>query len=127
MPGSPVMPPMPPVMPRAAAMRSFMPIPLICWVIFCTESNCLTRRFTSLGWVPLPEQLQMLNVLANPWVLGIAAIGAVMEFLADKVLWLDSVWDTLNSLIRPVGGALRPLPRWQRLLRLHAHAFELRP
>ncbi|GAB5348562.1 DUF4126 domain-containing protein [Alteriqipengyuania sp. 357] len=72
------------------------------------------------GWVPLPEQLQVLDVLANPWVLGIAAVGTVMEFLADKVMWLDSIWDGIHTLIRPVGGALLALaivdpadPAWQ--------------
>jgi hypothetical protein len=70
--------------------------------------------------VPLPENLQMLDVLANPWVLGISAIGAVAEFFADKIAWLDSIWDGLHSLIRPVGGALLALavvdsadPTWQ--------------
>ncbi|MFN3452266.1 MAG: DUF4126 domain-containing protein, partial [Sphingorhabdus sp.] len=52
--------------------------------------------------VPLPENLQMLDVLANPWVLGISAIGAVAEFFADKIAWLDSIWDGLHTLIRPV-------------------------
>jgi Domain of unknown function (DUF4126) len=70
--------------------------------------------------VPLPENLQMLDVLANPWVLGISAIGTVAEFFADKIAWLDSIWDGLHTLIRPVGGALLALavvdsadPTWQ--------------
>jgi hypothetical protein len=70
--------------------------------------------------VPLPENLQMLDVLANPWVLGISALGAVAEFFADKIAWLDSIWDGLHTLIRPVGGALLALavvdsadPTWQ--------------
>ena len=70
--------------------------------------------------VPLPENLQMLDVLANPWVLGISALGAVAEFFADKIAWLDSIWDGLHTLVRPVGGALLALavvdsadPTWQ--------------
>jgi uncharacterized membrane protein len=70
--------------------------------------------------VPLPENLQMLDVLANPWVLGLSALGAVAEFFADKIAWLDSIWDWLHTLIRPVGGALLALavvdssdPTWQ--------------
>lgn len=70
--------------------------------------------------VPLPEHLKMLDVLANPWVLGISAIGAVAEFFADKIAWLDSIWDGLHTLIRPLGGALLALaivdssdPTWQ--------------
>lgn len=70
--------------------------------------------------VPLPENLQMLDVLANPWVLGISGVGAVAEFFADKIAWLDSIWDGLHTLVRPVGGAMLALavvdsadPAWQ--------------
>lgn len=61
------------------------------------------------GMVPVPEQLASLAVLANPWVLGIAALGAAAEFFADKLMWLDSLWDTVHTLLRPVGGALLAL------------------
>lgn len=61
------------------------------------------------GAIPLPEHLQSLDVLANPWVMGIAAFAAVAEFFADKVMWLDSIWDAVHTLIRPVGGALLAL------------------
>lgn len=61
------------------------------------------------GYVPLPEELALLQALANPWVIGIAAFGAVAEFFADKIMWLDSIWDGLNTLVRPVGGALLAL------------------
>ena len=72
------------------------------------------------GYIDLPENLAMLDVLANPWVLGISALGAVAEFFADKIAWLDSIWDGLNTLIRPLGGAMLALavvdagdPVWQ--------------
>ncbi len=72
------------------------------------------------GWVALPEQLHALDALANPWVIGIAALGAVAEFLADKVPWVDSAWDGVHTLIRPIGGAVLALalvdahdPVWQ--------------
>lgn len=72
------------------------------------------------GWLPLPEHLQGLQILANPWVLGVAAIGTVAEFLADKVAWVDSIWDGVHSFVRPLGGALIALalvdssdPAWQ--------------
>lgn len=61
------------------------------------------------GGYALPEQLAGLTVLANPWVLGIAGIGTVAEFFADKIAWLDSIWDTVHTLVRPVGGALLAL------------------
>lgn len=62
-----------------------------------------------LGALPVPEHLQALEGLANPWVMGIAALGALAEFFADKVMWLDSVWDAVHTLVRPVGGALLAL------------------
>jgi hypothetical protein len=72
------------------------------------------------GYIDLPENLKMLEALGNPWVIGIAGIGAVAEFFADKVAWLDSIWDGLHTIIRPLGGALLTLavidssdPTWQ--------------
>ena len=73
-----------------------------------------------LGWLGLPDQLDALDVLANNWIIGIAAVGAVAEFFADKVPWVDSAWDTVHSFIRPIGGALLSMaivdggdPAWQ--------------
>ena len=59
-----------------------------------------------LGWIALPDQLRALDVLANSWILGVAAVGAIAEFFADKVAWIDSIWDAVHSVIRPLGGAL---------------------
>lgn len=61
------------------------------------------------GYVPLPEHLASLAILANPWVMGVAAVGTLAEFFADKVMWLDSAWDTVHTLVRPIGGALLTL------------------
>lgn len=78
-----------------------------------------------LGWIAMPEHLQALDALANSWVIGIAGAGAVVEFFADKVAWLDSVWDMVHTLVRPVGGALLALalvdtsnPAWQIVILL---------
>ena len=80
----------------------------------------ITGLGMKFGWVALPEQLKMLDVLANNWVLGIAAIGTFAEFFADKIAWVDSAWDAVHSFIRPLGGALLSLaiidsadPAWQ--------------
>jgi len=48
-------------------------------------------------------------VLANPWIMGAAGLAAFCEFFADKIMWLDSVWDAVHSLVRPLGGALLAL------------------
>jgi hypothetical protein len=61
------------------------------------------------GLVPLPEHLAGLQVLANPWVMGVAGVGAFCEFFADKVAWLDSIWDAVHTVVRPLGGALLAL------------------
>lgn len=72
------------------------------------------------GLIDLPDKLAMLDVLANPWVLGVSALGFVAELFADKIAWIDSIWDGLHTLIRPIGGALLALaivdpgqPEWQ--------------
>ena len=61
------------------------------------------------GYVPLPSHLESLQVLASPWIMGIAAFGAIAEFFADKIAWLDSLWDTVHTVIRPLGGAMLAL------------------
>ena len=80
----------------------------------------VTGLAMKLGWIDVPERLQALDVLANNWVLGIAGAGAVAEFFADKIAWVDSAWDAVHSFIRPIGGALLSLaiidagdPAWQ--------------
>lgn len=73
-----------------------------------------------VGLVELPQQVQGLDVLASPWVIGISVVGAVAELFADKVPWLDSLWDGVHTAVRPIGGALLSLavvdasdPVWQ--------------
>ena len=62
-----------------------------------------------LGVLPLPEHLASLQILANPYVMAVAGFAALAEFFADKIAWLDSVWDTVHTLIRPLGGAVLAL------------------
>lgn len=58
----------------------------------------------SLGWVPLPDGLQLLQ---NPVVLGAAGFMLAVEFFADKVPGLDSLWDALHTVLRiPAGAAM---------------------
>ncbi len=52
------------------------------------------------------KEMADLAVLADTRVLMAAGILCLMEFLADKVPWLDSVWDSFHTFIRPVGAAL---------------------
>jgi hypothetical protein len=55
------------------------------------------------GWVELPAQFQVFN---NEVVIGAAIVMYLVEFFADKIPYLDSAWDLIHTLIRPVGGAL---------------------
>lgn len=61
------------------------------------------------GIIDPPNHLEALRALANPWVLGASFVGLVSEFFADKVAWVDSLWDTVHTVVRPVGGALLSL------------------
>jgi hypothetical protein len=56
------------------------------------------------GWIPLPDGLQ---ILQHPAMLAASGFMLFMEFFADKIPGLDSLWDMLNSVIRiPAGAAL---------------------
>jgi hypothetical protein len=56
------------------------------------------------GWVPLPGGLQ---VLQHPAVLAASGFMFTLEFLADKVPGLDSLWDLVHTVVRiPAGAAL---------------------
>lgn len=57
-----------------------------------------------LGWVLLPDGLRLLE---DPLVLGAAGLMLFVEFFADKLPFVDSLWDTLHTFIRiPAGAAL---------------------
>jgi len=55
------------------------------------------------GWVALPEQYRVFD---NDLIIAAAIAMYVIEFFADKIPWVDSVWDAVHTVIRPLGGAL---------------------
>jgi len=55
------------------------------------------------GWVDLPPQFQVFN---HDVVIGAAIVMYLVEFLADKIPYFDSLWDGIHTVIRPIGGAL---------------------
>src|SRR5207302_7297831 len=58
----------------------------------------------AMGWVELPGHLE---VLQHPVVLAASGLMTLVEFGADKLPWLDSIWDAVHSFIRiPAGAAL---------------------
>jgi hypothetical protein len=55
------------------------------------------------GWIDLPAQYRVFD---NPWIIGGAIVLYGVEFVADKIPWVDSMWDAVHTIIRPLGGAL---------------------
>jgi len=57
-----------------------------------------------LGWVDLPQGLRLLE---NPFMLGASGFMLAVEFFADKIPGVDTLWDAVHTLIRiPAGAAL---------------------
>ena len=54
----------------------------------------------------LPGELE---VLSNPWVIGVALALYVIEFVADKIPYVDTIWDALHTFIRVPAGAVLAL------------------
>jgi hypothetical protein len=54
-------------------------------------------------WVTLPEQYRAFD---NDFIIVAALVLYAVEFIADKIPWFDTVWDTIHTAIRPLGGAL---------------------
>ncbi len=60
-------------------------------------------------WLSLASKYEQLEVLADPWVIGVAGTLFVIEFFADKIPWVDSTWDVLHTIVRPIGGTFLAL------------------
>ena len=64
----------------------------------------LTGLAGFMGWIQLPQGL---HLLAHPVVLGSSGFMVFVEFFADKIPGLDSLWDVVHTMIRiPAGAAL---------------------
>jgi hypothetical protein len=57
-------------------------------------------------WLSLPEPMRALEVLAHPAILIAAGVAYALEFVSDKIPWVDSLWDSVHTVIRPVGAAV---------------------
>ena len=55
------------------------------------------------GWVALPEQYRVFD---SDLIITAAIVMYAIEFFADKIPWVDSLWDAMHTVIRPLGGAL---------------------
>lgn len=59
----------------------------------------------NMGWVVLDPSLASLQILSHPVILTVSGILTFIEFFADKISWVDSLWDSIHTVIRPVGAA----------------------
>ena len=59
-----------------------------------------------LGWFHPGAGSAELSVLAHPAVLIVSGLACLVEFAADKIPWLDSLWDSFHTFIRPIGAAV---------------------
>jgi hypothetical protein len=55
------------------------------------------------NWVSLPDQYRVFD---NDLIIGAAIVLYLVEFVADKVPWFDTVWDAVHTAIRPLGGVV---------------------
>ena len=60
----------------------------------------LAERYS---WVALPDQFKVFD---NDIIIVAAIVMYVVEFFADKIPYVDTLWDAVHTAIRPVGGAL---------------------
>jgi Domain of unknown function (DUF4126) len=63
----------------------------------------LAIRFNLLHLATVAEPLR---VLGHPAVLIAAGLAYLAEFFADKIPWIDTVWDSFHTFIRPIGAAV---------------------
>ncbi len=66
----------------------------------------VTGLAVKMNWLVLAPRYEELSILGNDTVLVVAGALMVVEVMADKIPWVDSVWDSFHTLIRPVGGGL---------------------
>src|SRR5512143_1252693 len=59
-----------------------------------------------LDWITVPAAWQHASVLADTRVLVASGIACALEFIADKIPWVDSAWDSIHTFLRPIGAAL---------------------
>lgn len=72
-------------------------------------------------WIVLSPDYESLALLAHPAIIWISGALYVLEFFADKIPWVDTAWDTVHTIIRPIGGALLAI----RVLGQTSPAFDL--
>ncbi len=69
----------------------------------------VTGMAIQFQWIELLPRYESLAVLGEPAILAVAAVLFLLEFFADKIPWVDSLWDVFHTLVRPIGGGLLAL------------------
>lgn len=60
-------------------------------------------------WLTLTPQLRSLDILAHPLILTVSGVMFVVEFFADKIPWIDNIWDMIHTVIRPLAATFLAL------------------
>jgi len=60
-------------------------------------------------WIDLFSKYESLQTLGHGGIIGVACVLFLVEFFADKIPWVDSTWDVLHTIVRPVGGIMLAL------------------
>ena len=58
------------------------------------------------GLITLSPEMSKLEILSSPYILVAAGVIYLIEFFADKIPWVDNIWDAVHTLIRPLGAAI---------------------
>ncbi|MCS7008712.1 MAG: DUF4126 domain-containing protein, partial [Chthoniobacterales bacterium] len=69
----------------------------------------LTGLAIHFNWLHPHPHFQSLQILAHPAILTVSGSLFLIEFLADKIPWLDTIWDTVHTFLRPIGAILLSL------------------
>ena len=56
-------------------------------------------------WIDISQTHPDLAILGHPAIIAVSGVLYLLQFFADKVPWVDSLWDAVHTVIRPVGGA----------------------
>jgi hypothetical protein len=95
-------------------MTSFTTLATLFSLGFFSGLNLYAVVFVSglairMHWVHLTSQLESLQTLSHPAVMTAAGALYVVEFFADKIPWIDNVWDAIHTVIRPLAAAFLAL------------------
>jgi len=95
-------------------MASFSTLATLFGLGFFSGLNLYAVVFVSglairFGWLTLTPQLKSLEVLSHPAILATAGVMYVIEFFADKIPWVDNVWDVIHTVVRPLAAAFLAL------------------